>query len=124
MTQPRREFVVWMAIAIAALLAFAVILRLQYSNTQNRWATAVTPKPAQGSAVFRDKGCANCHEGRAGGGQLGPPLRQRAATLPQLVTAMWEGHGTPGTKGGFDEIEAIPLCSAAFCSARVSECHG
>ena len=36
MTQPRREFVFWMAIATAALLAFAVILRLQYSNTQNR----------------------------------------------------------------------------------------
>jgi mono/diheme cytochrome c family protein len=89
MTQPRREFVLWMAIAITALMAFAVILRLQYSNTQNRWATTVTPKPAQGSAVFRDKGCANCHDGRAGEGQLGPPLRQRAATLPQLVTAMW-----------------------------------
>ncbi len=84
MTQPRRQFVLWLAIAAVALMAFGVILRLQYGNTRNRWATTVTPQPAEGSAVFRAKGCANCHTGRATG-----PLRQRAATLPQLVTAMW-----------------------------------
>ena len=90
MSRSQREFVVWMAIAIAALLALAVILRVQYSNTQSRWAIAVTPKPAEGSAVFRAKGCANCHTENAGGQSLGPRLRQRGgATLAQLVTAMW-----------------------------------
>jgi mono/diheme cytochrome c family protein len=89
MTQPRREFVLWMAIAIAALVMFALILRLQYQNTQNRFAISVAPQPAQGNAVFRTKGCAKCHGESAAGGELGPALRQRAASLPQLVTAMW-----------------------------------
>ena len=86
MTPPRRQFVLWFVTAVVALVAFGLILRLQYSSTQNRWATSVTPKPAEGSAVFREKGCANCHDARVGGGQW--PLRQ-PATLPQLVTAMW-----------------------------------
>ena len=49
MTRHKRELVLWIAIAVAALMAFAVILRVQYSNTQNRWAIAVTPKPAEGT---------------------------------------------------------------------------
>jgi mono/diheme cytochrome c family protein len=89
MSKSQREFILWTAIAAAALLTFAVILRLQYSNTQNRWVTAVKPQPALGSAVFQSKGCANCHGERAGSQQPGPRLRQRSASLPQLVTAMW-----------------------------------
>ena len=91
MTQPRREFVLWMAIAIVALLAFAVILRLQYSNTQNRWAITVTPKPDQGSAVFREKGCANCHDGRAGARTVGAA----AAATRRHPAAVGHGHVEP-----------------------------
>ena len=87
MTPARRQFVLWFVTAAVALVAFGLILRLQYSSTQNRWATSVTPKPAEGSAVFREKSCAKCHDARIGNGQW--PLRQQAATLPQLVTAMW-----------------------------------
>ena len=89
MSPVRRDFVVWMAIAAAALLMLVLILRLQRDTTANRGALAVAPKLAQGSAIFREKGCAQCHDGASGSQQLGPPLRQRAATLPQLVTAMW-----------------------------------
>jgi mono/diheme cytochrome c family protein len=89
MSRPQREFVLWGGIAVAALVMFALILRLQYQTTQNRFAIAVAPQPAQGNAVFRAKGCAKCHGESAAGGVLGPALRQRAASLPQLVTAMW-----------------------------------
>jgi mono/diheme cytochrome c family protein len=85
----RREFVLWMGIAAAALVLLGGILRIQHNTTQNRWATGIATKPAQGNAVFREKGCANCHGDGAAGGQHGPALRQRAASLPQLVTAMW-----------------------------------
>jgi mono/diheme cytochrome c family protein len=84
-----REFALWVAIAGAALFALVMILMVQHDSTANRWAIAVAPRPAEGSAVFREKGCAKCHDGAAGGEQLGPPLRERAASLPQLVTAMW-----------------------------------
>jgi mono/diheme cytochrome c family protein len=89
MSRPQREFVLWGGIAVAALVMFALILRLQYQTTQNRFAIAVATQPAQGNAVFRAKGCAKCHGESAAGGELGPALRQRAASLPQLVTAMW-----------------------------------
>jgi mono/diheme cytochrome c family protein len=89
MSRGGREFALWVAIAAAALALLAAILRVQHTTTQNRWATVVATKPAQGNAVFREKGCANCHGDNAGGGPHGPALRQRAATLPQLVTAMW-----------------------------------
>ncbi len=89
MSRHQRELVLWVAVATAALVVFGVILRFQYWNTQSRFAIAVTPQPAQGNAVFRAKGCAKCHGETAAGTALGPALRQRAASLPQLVTAMW-----------------------------------
>jgi mono/diheme cytochrome c family protein len=88
MSRLRREFLLWMAIAGAALFALFMILRIQRDTTANRFAIAVSAKPAEGSAVFREKGCARCHDSKDGE-QLGPPLRERAASLPQLVTAMW-----------------------------------
>ncbi len=89
MSRHQREFVLWGGIAFAALLIFALILRFQYRTTQNRFAITVATQPQQGNAVFRAKGCAACHGENAAGGARGPALRQRAASLPQLVTAMW-----------------------------------
>ncbi len=89
MSRTHREFVLWIGAAVAALVVFVVILRFQYQTTQNRFAIAVSPQPSQGNAVFRAKGCAKCHGETAAGTALGPALRHRAASLPQLVTAMW-----------------------------------
>ena len=88
---PRRQFVFWVVLAGAAILIFAFIFATQRETTQRRWATGVAPKPAQGSALFREKGCAHCHGASADGSRLGPPLRQRAslASLSSLVTALW-----------------------------------
>lgn len=87
----RREFVIWVTLAVAAMVLLVGILMWQYNNTQRRWAIAMTPRPAEGGVIFRAKGCANCHGNTASGGKLGPRLRERAslASLPQLVTAMW-----------------------------------
>ncbi len=89
MSRSQREFAFWVGVAVAALIVFALILRYQYQATQNRFAIAVSPQPSQGNAVFHAKGCAKCHGENAAGTSLGPALRQRAASLPQLVTAMW-----------------------------------
>src|SRR5689334_11795165 len=89
MSKSQREFVVWGGLALAAVFAFVVILRVQYATTQNRWAIAVTPQPARGSAVFQSKGCGHCHSEPSDRRRLGPSLRQRPASLPQLVSAMW-----------------------------------
>ncbi|MGI9103273.1 MAG: c-type cytochrome [Terriglobales bacterium] len=91
MNRNRRELAWWAAVALGAIGLLLVILTWSHPTTQNRGAIVVSAKPAEGGAVFRDKGCARCHGERAGGGELGPRLRQRTslASLPRLVTAMW-----------------------------------
>ena len=87
----RRQFVMWFAVAAIALLLLVVVLVSQQKGRQRRWAVLFPPQPVEGKVVFREKGCANCHGETAAGSNTGPGLRQRAslASLPQLVTAMW-----------------------------------
>ncbi len=54
MSSGRKEFALWTAMAAVALLLLVGILRMQHSTTQNRWATVVATKPAEGNAVFRE----------------------------------------------------------------------
>lgn len=87
----RRQFVLWIAFALVAVVGFAAILRWQYQPTQRRFALAVTPHPAEGRNVFEAKGCAKCHGTDGDGGTNAPALRERASltSLPLLVTAVW-----------------------------------
>jgi mono/diheme cytochrome c family protein len=86
----RRESVVWGGLAVAALLLLVATLGWQYNANQRRWAIQVTPRPLEGRAVFREKGCANCHGDSGAGSPRAPGLRQPSpASLPQLVTALW-----------------------------------
>jgi mono/diheme cytochrome c family protein len=86
----RRESVVWGGLAVAALVLLGMTLGWQYNANQRRWAIQVTPRPLEGRAVFREKGCANCHGESGAGSARAPGLRQPSpASLPQLVTALW-----------------------------------
>jgi len=87
----RRELVLWAAGAGLALVLLAVILNRQTDVVQRRWATQVSPRPAEGTALFRSKGCAACHSAGAGASGSASPLRQLPSdsSLPRLVTAMW-----------------------------------
>jgi Cytochrome c. len=87
----RRQFVLWIALALVAVLGFAAILRWQYQPTQRRFALSVTPRPAEGRTVYEVKGCAKCHGTDGVGGTDAPALRERSSltSLPLLVTAVW-----------------------------------
>src|ERR1051325_6778315 len=87
----RRQFAVWIALAVVAVLGFLAILRWQYQPTQRRFALSVNSHPAEGRAVFEGKGCARCHGTDGIGGPDAPALRERASltSLPLLVTAVW-----------------------------------
>lgn len=84
----RRETVMWSLVALAALMAFGVAVRREYESAQRRGATNVASRPSEGDALFRAKGCVQCHEANElaarseGKGQSSQPL-------PELVTAMW-----------------------------------
>ncbi len=67
MSRPR-ELVIWVTLAVTAMVLLIGILMWQYNVTQRRWAIAMTPKPAEGGVIFRNKGCANCHGNTASGG--------------------------------------------------------
>lgn len=87
----RREFAIWVAAAVVAMVALLLVLRWQSSAMQRQLATQVTPRPARGVVLFREKGCEKCHGPAGIGGRQGPALRQSPtlATLPRLVAAMW-----------------------------------
>ncbi len=87
----RRQFLLWIALALVAVLGFAAILRWQYQPTQRRFALSVTPRPAEGRTVYEVKGCAKCHGTDGVGGTDAPALRERSSltSLPLLVTAVW-----------------------------------
>src|SRR5512146_1594039 len=87
----RRQFVFWIVLAAFGVMLLMVVVNKQRDTTQRRFAIAVTPHPAEGEEIFRDKGCATCHGAEASGSGQGPALRGRASltSLPRLVTAMW-----------------------------------
>jgi cytochrome c551/c552 len=87
----RRQFVLWVALAAIAVVLFLVIMRAQYQPTQRRFALGVTPRPAEGRAVFQAKGCAKCHGLDGVGTADAPALRERSSltSLPMLVTDVW-----------------------------------
>jgi mono/diheme cytochrome c family protein len=81
----------WIAAAVLSLALLGLVLGREYLGTQKRFAVQVSPRPETGRALFAAKGCAGCHGAKAEGTANGPALRRRgtAASLPQLVTAMW-----------------------------------
>ena len=84
----RRETVMWAAVALAALIVFGIAARHEYELAQRRGATSVASRPSEGDALFRAKGCVQCHEANqmaAGTTQAG----DQSQPLPELVTAMW-----------------------------------
>ncbi len=82
-----RHIVIWTAAALVATLVLLATLRTSHRVTQRRWAVQVTPRPESGARVFRDKGCAACHDHHEGNPQL--QINAAHAGLPHLVTAMW-----------------------------------
>lgn len=82
----------WGVSAVLALLSLTGILISQHDETRQRFSVFLAANPAQGEAVFREKGCVNCHSVNGRGGTVGPDLGRKRpdhATIAQLVTAMW-----------------------------------
>lgn len=86
-----RQLVIWGTAAVVSLIVLGVVVQRQHGDMQRRVAMHVATTPIEGSAVFRSKGCANCHGASGAGTASGPSLRQSPSltTLPRLVTAMW-----------------------------------
>ena len=53
----RRQTVMWLLVAVAALLVFGVAVHREYESVQRRGATTVASRPSEGDALFRAKGC-------------------------------------------------------------------
>ncbi len=87
----RRQFAFSVVLAVAATVLLVYSMTRQRDLAQRRFAIGVTPHPAEGQEIFREKGCATCHGPDASGTSRGPALRGRASltSLPKLVTAMW-----------------------------------
>jgi mono/diheme cytochrome c family protein len=86
-----RQLVIWATAALVSLLALGIIVQRQHRDVQRRVAVQVATTPQSGAAVFRGKGCANCHGPSGAGTSSGPSLRDSRSltSLPRLVTAMW-----------------------------------
>lgn len=82
-----RQFVVWILVAALGVGAFVISVRNQYDQAQRR-ATNVAPRPVEGDAVFRTKGCVQCHQANLLSTRSGDQ-QSSAQPLPALVTAMW-----------------------------------
>ncbi len=87
-----QRLLLWSLAAVLALAALTGVLYTQRQHTEERWAVFLAGSPAAGAKVFQDKGCVRCHAINGTGGALAPDLARRRsapASLPQLVTAMW-----------------------------------
>ena len=86
-----RNFAIALIAAIVSITTLATVLVYDSHRIEHRWTLQVAPRPDEGQHLFAAKGCAQCHGEDATGTQLAPGLRQRAslASVPRLVTAMW-----------------------------------
>ena len=88
----KRQFVVWLLLALVAVSVLITVLVWESRRTRERFSSFLAGDPHLGTHVFQNKGCAYCHAVNGTGGHLGPDLgatRQPKASLNQLVTAMW-----------------------------------
>jgi len=83
----RRETILWSVVALAAVAVFAVAARNAYHDAQRHGVPVVSAHPVEGNAVFRNKGCVQCHDA----GALATVSGEHSSSqpLPTLVTAMW-----------------------------------
>lgn len=86
-----RPLAIWSVVALSSVVVLAFALWRQNKDVRRRSSLRVATSTAAGSEVFQAKGCATCHGPNAAGTPAGPALRQSRslASLPQLVTAMW-----------------------------------
>lgn len=128
----RRQFVVWLLLALVAVSVLITVLFWERQRTRERYSTFLAGDPHLGMHVFQEKGCAYCHAVNGTGGRLGPDLgatKQAKANLNQLVTAMWN-HAPAMWKRmqaeklvypGFDEEEMAHLFAYLYEIRYVDE---
>ena len=88
----KRQFVLWIVAALAASLFLAWVLKWEHEYSRKRWSSFLVGDPHEGSHLFREKGCADCHSVNGMGSTLAPDLgfeQPPRSSLNQLVTAMW-----------------------------------
>ncbi|MFB3815906.1 MAG: c-type cytochrome [Terriglobales bacterium] len=86
----KREVWTWAGLAVAALALLGGILAWQHKRVTVQGAIYLSTDPVAGAQVFKAKGCANCHAAGAGPDfAVAPGTRPSRASLPKLVTAMW-----------------------------------
>ncbi len=88
----RRQLLIWVGAAVAALLFLVVVLIWQYRAVERQWNTFLVGNPRLGAQTFQQKGCSNCHAVCGAGTTLAPDLglqRTSPASMNQLTTQMW-----------------------------------
>lgn len=88
----RRYPVLWLSLAVVALIILAGVLITQDRGILLKWAVFLSTDPLQGSTVFQEKGCIHCHAVNGVGGKIGPDLgtlRGHPSESAFLVAAMW-----------------------------------
>lgn len=88
----RRQLLLWVLAALAAITLLVLVLVSQHKATRTRWTTFLTGDPHEGARIFQRKGCAHCHGESGVARRLGPSLGLELtpkSSLNQLVTAMW-----------------------------------
>jgi len=86
-----RQFAIWATAALLSLGALGIVVQRQHRDVQRRIVVQVATRPVSGGAVFRSKGCTNCHGPSGAGTSSGPSLRdsRSLSNLPRLVTTIW-----------------------------------
>ncbi len=87
----QRQSATWAGAALLGVGAMVAALVWGAREFRRDLGTQVPPNPVLGAALFRDKGCAGCHDRYLTGIALAPDLREQpsSSSLPRLVTAMW-----------------------------------
>jgi mono/diheme cytochrome c family protein len=113
-----RQLAIWGTTALLSLAGLGLAMRRQNHEMRSRIAVQVAATPVTGSAVFREKGCANCHGVSGAGTKFGPSLRNSRSltSLPRLVIAMW--NHAPHM---WQEMEAKQLPYPALSHAETSQ---